>query len=319
MSDAGSFPDPAEAAMRHRLALGDAVLGTVPGVLRHLLVHDDGALFSEALLARTRGMLSDLAAQFATVLGDGDRTAGGIRPDPELVEAVGHALVGAPGLLAHVHAHAVESQVTEALQERLGLDPVLSPLLQALIASPDGEIAAAAMKMLASQARTMQAQRQMRLPLAELPPDLLYVVLHAVAPLDRDGRGATTIRKGYDESATRLGLLARLVNCMGAGAIAALSLGHGGLALFATTMAIACDLPRDVCLMTTQEGQATRMALALRAAGLRPAVIEDVLLALHPGAQAPSGVAGIAPERAAALLADSALAHVAVARAAEAG
>ncbi|MBU6266291.1 MAG: hypothetical protein KGN34_02040 [Sphingomonadales bacterium] len=298
--------------MRTRLAQGDAVLGTVPGVLRHLLVHDDGALFSEALLARTRGMLADLATQFAAVLADGGRTSVGTRPDPEVIDAVGHALVAVPGLLAHVHAHAVEWQVAETLQERLGLDPVLSPLVQALVASPDGETGAAAMKMLAAQARFVQAQRHMRLPLAELPPDLLHVVLAALAPLDDEGRAAEAIRQAYDESATRLGLLARVVTCMGAGAIAALSLSHGGLALFATTMAIACDLPRDVCLMTTQEGQATRMALALRAAGLRPTVIEDVLLALHSGAQAPLGVADITPERASAVLAESALSDAGV-------
>ncbi|MDE2403899.1 MAG: hypothetical protein KGM17_04170 [Sphingomonadales bacterium] len=300
---------PVEAALSRGLAAGDAMLGSVPGVLRHLLVHDDSALFTESLLARTRAMMADLAAQIAgAIAGASPAAPAGTEQDTAAIEA---ALIATPGLLAHLHATAIEWQVTEALQQRIGIDPVLSPLVQALIASPDGDVGAAAMTMLAAQARFAQAQRRMRLPLGELPPDLVHAALAAIAPLDGEGRGSATIRAQYDERATRLGLLARLVTCMGAGAIAALSLGHGGLALFATTMAIACDLPRDVCLLATQEGQATRLALALRAAGLKASVIEEVLLALHPDARGLFGIAEVSPERAAGLLAASPLAGLA--------
>ena len=290
------------------LAQGDAMLGSVPGVLRHLLVHDDRALFAEDVLARIQGMLSDIAAQLAQALAGRDARYEPAPTDRGTLAPVEAALVATPGLLAHLHAAAIEWQVAEALQLRLGLDPVLSPLVQALIASPDGETGAAAMKMLAAQARFAQWQRQMRMPIGELPPDLLHAVLAAIAPLDPDLAAANAIRARYDESATRLGLLARLVTSMGAGAIAALSLGHGGLALFATTLGIACDLPREVCLLATQEGQVTRLALALRTAGLRPSVIEEDLLALHPGATAPFGIGPISPERAATLLANAPLA-----------
>lgn len=315
MSDPRPIPEPtsAEDSLRLALARGDAVLASVPAVLRHLLVHDDGALFAEDVLARTRGMLADLSRQVAMALAGGDGPGGDPGANVALVEAVSAALIAVPGLLAHLHAAAVEWQVTEGLQTRLGLDPVLSPLVQALVASPDSETGAAAMRMLAAQARFAQAQRQMRLPLGELPPDLVHAIISAVRPVDRDGAGARAMRAGYDESSSRLGLLARLVTGMGAGAIAALSLSHGGLALFATTMAIACDLPRDACVFATQEGQAARLALALRAAGLRPAVIEEDLLALDPGARAPFGIAGVTPEQAAALLAQSPLALAAVA------
>jgi hypothetical protein len=297
-----------DARWRRALVRGDAVLASVPAVLRHLLVHDDGALFAEDVLARTRGMLADLSRQVALALAGGDGPA----PDPALVEAVSPALIAVPGLLAHLHATAIEWQVTEGLQARLGLDPVLSPLVQALVASPDSETGAAAMRMLTAQARFAQGQRQMRLPLGELPPDLVHALLEAIREVDREDAAARAIRAGYDESASRLGLLARLVTGMGAGAIAALSLGHGGLALFATTMAIACDLPRDACIFATQEAEATRLALALRAAGLRPVVIEENLLALNPGARAPFGIAGVTPERACALLAESPLAQAAL-------
>lgn len=293
-----------EPKLRNALLRGDAVLASVPAVLRHLLVHDDGALFAEDVLARIRGMMADLARQVALAAGEGGEPSA----DPALVEDVIHALVGIPGLLAHLHAHAVEWKVTEALQARLGLDPVLPPLVQALIGSADGETGGAAMRMLAAQARFAQAHRQMRLAIGELPPDLVHAMLAALGDIDREGRVARIIRTSYDESASRLGLLARLATGMGAGAIAALSLAHGGVALFATTMAIACDLPRDACLFAMQEGQATRLALALRAAGLRSTVIEENLLALDPGSGAPFGISGVTPEQAAALLAESPLA-----------
>ena len=292
-----------EVKLRQALLRGDAVLASVPAVLRHLLVHDDGALFAEDVLARTRGMMADLARQIALAAGHGAEPSA----DPASVEDTVNALIGIPGLLAHLHAHAVEWKVTEALQARLGLDPVLSPLVQALVGSADSETGGAAMRMLAAQARYAQAHRHMRLAIGELPPDLIHAMLSAIGEVDREGRAARTIRATYDESASRLGLLARLATGMGAGAIAALSLAHGGVALFATTMAIACDLPRDACLFAMQEGQATRLALALRAAGLRAAVIEENLLALEPGAGAPFGISGVTPEQAAALLAESPL------------
>jgi hypothetical protein len=293
----------AETRLRQALLRGDAVLASVPAVLRHLLVHDDGALFAEDVLARTRGMAADLARQIALAVVEGSEPA-----DPGLIDDTMQALIAVPGLLAHLHASAVEWKVTEALQARLGLDPVLSPLVQALVASADSETGGAAMRMLAAQARFAQAQRQMRMAIGEVPPDLVHAMLGAIGEVDRDGAAARSIRAAYDESASRLGLLARLVTGMGAGAIAALSLAHGGVALFATTMAIACDLPRDACLFAMQEGQATRLALALRAAGLRSSVIEEDLLALDASASAPFGIAGMTPERAAELLAESPLA-----------
>ena len=310
MSDLHSTPIPAETVefdLREGLARGDAVLGSVPGVLRHLLAHDDDALFAEDVLARLRGMLRDLAGQLAAALTDGVLRVAPAPADPVLMARIEKVLIATPGLLAHLHVTAIEWQVTTSLQARLGLDPVLSPLVQALVASPDGETGAAAMKMLAAQARFVQFQRQMRLPLTELPPDLLHAVLAGLAALDQDGKGAGAVRAQYDESATRQGLLARLVISMGAGAIAALSLGHGGLALFTTTLAIASALPRDVCVLATQAGQLPRLALALRAAGLRPSVIEQDLLALHAGAAGPCGIAALSPERAVALLAASPL------------
>lgn len=304
MSDAAAnswAPDSVESRLRDALAHGDAVLGSVAPVLRHLLASDDSGLFGDAILARVRGMIADVARQLC----DHVRGAGGEGPDPVALTA---AITDNPAFLSHVHALVLEWHLTELLQARLALDPVLSPLLQALIASPDETTAAHAMKFLAAQARFGQAQRRMRLPLAELPGDLLHGALLALRGVARTQAeaGATAeaaIRAGYDEGRSRLGLAARLVTGMGAGAVAALSLHHAGAAIFLSALATAAGQDRDLAALATSETQRTRFALALCAAGLKPAAIEEQLLVLDPDAVLPEGLDRLAPERAAALLA----------------
>jgi len=306
MSDASAnpgTPDPVETRLRDALAQGDAVLGSVAPVLRHLLASDDSGLFGDAILARVRGMIADIARQ----LGEHLRAAGGEVANPAALTA---AITGNPALLTHVHALVLEWHLTELLQARLALDPVLSPLLQALIASPDETTAAHAMKFLAAQARFGRAQRRMRLPLAELPGDLLHaalMALHGVVHTQPDATACAAaemaIREAYDEGRSRLGLAARLVTGMGGGAVAALSLHHAGAALFLSALATASGQDRDLAALATSETQRTRFALALCAAGLKPAAIEEQLLLLDPDAVPPEGLDRLAPERAGALLA----------------
>lgn len=301
MSDVAAHPrttDPVELRLREALEQGDAVLGTVAPVLRHLLASDDSGLFGDAILARVRGMTADAARQLAEQA----------EADPALLAA---ALTDNPAFLGHVHALVLEWQLTERLQATLALDPVLSPLLQALIGSADETTAALAMKFLAAQARFGQSQRRMRLPLAELPGDLLHAGLVAMRGVagtqpEADRRAAVAeaaIRADYDESRSRLGLAARLVTGMGAGAIAALSIHHAGAAMFLSALAVASAQDRDVAALSTSETQRTRLALALCAAGLRPATIEEQLLALDPDSALPQGIERMPPDRAAALLA----------------
>ena len=52
-----------EAVMRVELAHGDALVGTIAPILRHLLANDEHSVFSDEIIARVRGMLSDLAVQ----------------------------------------------------------------------------------------------------------------------------------------------------------------------------------------------------------------------------------------------------------------
>lgn len=304
MNEAAANPratDTLEAHLRDALAQGDAVLGTVAPVLRHLLASDDSGLFGDAILARVRGMIGDLARQLS----------GHVDGGHDDLPALTAVLTANPAFLTHVHALVLEWHLTELLEGRLALDPVLSPLLQALIASPDETTAALAMQLLAAQARFGQAQRRMRLALAELPGDLLHTALLAMRTIAggdpvADARAAVAeaaIRADYDEARSRLGLLSRLVTGMGAGAIAALSLHHGGAAIFLSALAVTSRQDRDLVTLATSETQRTRLVLALCAAGLKPAAIEEQLLALDPDAELPDGISRLMPDRAAALLA----------------
>jgi len=297
------MPDSSESSLRLHLARGDAVVGAVGPVLHHLLVHRDQALFGDEVVAHLRAMLGDLARQLVEAL----MVAGAADAGEDAVAAL---LPDVPGLLPHVHALALEWQLTLRLQERVGLDPVLSPLLQALIASTDAETSARAMRLLAAQARFVQGQRRMQLGLGELPPELLHGVtqaLYACAPITVAHKAEAALRETYDEATTRRGLLARLVSGMGAAAVAGLALPHAGVAIFAATLAHLRDLPRDYALLAMQDGQQTRLALELRAAGQKLSVAEETLLVLNPHGDAPDGLGRISVERAAQLLAQAPL------------
>ena len=152
----------AESILRDDLASGDAMLETVAPILRHLLANEDASVFSDEILARVRGILSGIADELLTALtpaGAGDDPP---KPDRQVADLLVAALVGNTALLTHVHALALEWQLTERLQARLSLDPVLSPLLQNLIAAPDADTARVAMNLLAAQARFGQSMRRMR-------------------------------------------------------------------------------------------------------------------------------------------------------------
>lgn len=303
-----------ESLFGDELGAADLALANVNPILRHLLGNEDHALFSDRILAQVRAQLEDLAHQLAMSL----ETAMG-HPDPreaanETAPALAAAFIDSPPILAHAHALALEAQLAERLAARLSLDAVLSPLLQALIASPDPNTAATAMALLAAQARFGQAQRRGELPLAELSGDLLHAALLVMRQHDagddpaRDRVAAvleTAIRSNFDEAANRLGLLQRLVGGMGGGAIAALDVGHAGVALFVTALALGAGLERDAAVLATSEAQLPRLALALLASGVKPAAVEAQFFALHPEVTLPEGFETLRADRAAALLAGS--------------
>lgn len=297
--------------MRQELAQGDAMIRSVAPIMRHLLSSDQHSLFADEIVARVRGGAGDLARQLLDAVASAAGEAERVEHDPAEIAALVDVLTEVPGFISHLHALAIEWQLTERLHDRLALDPVLPPLLQALLASTDTATSSAAMNLLAAQARFAQTQRRMQLPLTELPADLMHAALvamrnHAGGDAAADARAAAAeaeVRLRYDESRTRLGLIARLVTGMGGGAIAALSVTHGGVAIFASALAIASGQNRDLVVMSTNEGQLARFALSLRAAGLKPAAIEEQFLALHPEVALPDGFEALGADRAAAILA----------------
>lgn len=306
---------PVEAALRDGLAHGDALIGTISPILKHLLTNDEHSMFSDEIIARVRGMMASIAHQLIDVLGESHDIADSSEYDEQSVGNLVASFICHPGLLSHLHCLALEWQLTERLQARMAIDPVLSPLLQALIASSESNTAGNAMALLAAQARFAQTQRRMELPLTELPGDLIHAVLLALrnhagdddAEQMRCTAAEQHIRGNYDESRTRLGLLSRLVSGLGSGAMAALSVTHSGLAIFLTALALASGQDRDMAVLSANEGQLARFALALRAAGLKPKQIEEQFSTLNPDAALPVGFDMIGADQAAALLARSAV------------
>lgn len=302
---------PAElaAALRDELAGGDAMLGTVAPILRHLLANDEHALFGDEVIAAMRGMLADLARQLLEAAAPAHGGAGEPAADPAEAALIAE-FTRQPALLSHLHALALEAQLARRLETRLALDPVLSPLLQALIASNQPGVAGSAMALLAAQARFVQNQRRMHLPLGELPGDLLHLVLLALRGLGegdaqlqaRAEVAEQQIRRSYDEGRSRLGLIARLVLGMGGGVTAALSLTHAGAAIFLSALAIASGQDRALAVLSTSETQVARLALALRAAGLKPAAIAEQFEILHPDVTLPPQFELLGPDEAVALL-----------------
>lgn len=294
-----------EAILRDELARETRALAAVVPVLRHLLGTEAQSLLSDAILARVRGMMDDLAAQRLAIGAGRDPAArGGATTDPAAHDALAAQLMADEGLLAFCHAAAAEGLIAQRLQQRHAIDPVLSPLLQELIASEDPAIATLAMGTLAAQSRFVQGQRRMELPLSELPAELF---LHVTAMARSDGEDAAALAQvhaGYDEAASRLGLLARLVAAMRRGALAGMAIDHAGLALFSSALASATRQPRSLGVLACHEGQGMGLALRLRAAGLAPAAIERQLSLTDPAARLPRAFAEVSADRAAALLAD---------------
>ncbi len=290
--------DTAEALLTDALTRDARALAAVVPVLRHLLSCETPALLSDAILARVRGMIADLSAQLLSLAAGRDPAVRLPQPPESLDHLVEH-LMGDEALLAHCHALAAEGLIGERLQQRSALDPVLSPLLQELIAAEDPAVATLAMSTLAGQSRFVQSQRRMELPLAELPAELFH---RLVAGLP-DGADRARVQAGYDEATSRIGLLARLVAAMRRGAVAALALDHAGLALFASALAEAARQPRAGVVLACHEGQGMRLALLLRAAGQSGAMIEQQLGLTEPAGHMPRAINDLAPGRAAALLA----------------
>lgn len=291
--------DDAQASLRDELARADAAAATMAPVLRHLLAVQDTSPFSDEVLARVRGMVADLAA--ALVGWDGATHS------PADADALAEHLIDNRALLAHLHAIALEWQLAERLQSRLGLDLVRTPSVHALAASGDAAMQSLTARYLAAQARWVAAQRRMTLTLGELPAELLHeAVLTMQSCPDLAARAEhvqARVLGCHDEGESRLGLAAHLVANWPDGWPQLLSVMHSGVTLFLSALALRSGQGRDALVLSLHEGQVSRLALALRSAGVAGSRIEEQLLVLHPGVGVPPSIGQLAPDEAAYILA----------------
>jgi hypothetical protein len=298
-----------ESLLRDELAHGDAMISTVTPILRHLLANDDQALFSDEVVARVRGMVTDVARQLLHAQAEAALVVDRASFLAEREDELAASLIDEPDLLAHAHALTLEAKLALQLQERCNIDPVLSPLLQELVASKDDVLAGSAMAVIAAQARFIQQHRRMTLPVGELPGELFHKALLAMRSQAGDDDVAAaaerSLRGDFDEAHSRLGLLSRLVMRMGRAAPRALDLDNAGPAVFTTALAMASDQDRKVTVLSFSDRQFARLALALRAAGLKQPAVEEQFLFLHPGIDLPEGFEKLTADRATQLLASS--------------
>lgn len=291
--------------VRAALARDDALADTIQPILRHLIASDHGPLFGDAIIAQILGTSQDLSRQLLSR--HAGRPVAGEPFVEERVGALGDVLLGDPALLAHLHGQALEWHVCAQLQDALALDLVISPLLQAFVASHDPSLNGAALKVLAAQTRWRQSSRRMQLPLQELPADLLQAALVATRAVTPIGSPCEPqIRQAYDEGATRIALLARLVTELGTEAVTALDLSRAGGSLFVSALAQQTGQDRDRVLRSIVAGQSLRLALSLIAAGMPVAMAQQQIVTLHPDAMLPDGLADLTSGEATALLAGAA-------------
>ena len=295
-----------ELVLKDELARGDRALSGVAPVLTHLLASTGRSLVSEAIVARLRGMLTDISSQLKRASIDPDAA-----PAAELVDRFVDQLSGDSAMLSHCYALAMEGYLVERLEQRAQLDPVLSPLMQELIGSQLPSVGELAMSSMAAQSRFVQSQRRMQLPLGELPAELFHAVVRKwEAHCERSGlfssqAGVSDLKRDFDEGASRIGQLARLVSSMRGGAQAALDLEHAGFALFATALSALTRQPRELAVLACHEGQVARLALMLRAAGLDQATIERQFLVLEPDQRVPRDIGEVTQQQAQSLIARS--------------
>jgi hypothetical protein len=283
-----------ERGLQAELARADQAIASASPVLRHLLGHHDQALLDDELVATIRGMILDVARQLL----EAHAREAGAGDVPGFVaqrrDGVLRQLLDDAELLAHAHALAVEARVLERLREHCGIDPVLSPLVQELAADAEATVAGLAMAVLAAQARFMQYQRRMELPLRDLPADLFHRALVALTEQtgEHDGAAASAeqrLRDSYSESDGRQALLARLVSGLGARRAEALSIDLAAASIFATALAACTSQPRDRVVLSLAGPQRARLAVSLRAAGMEADMVAIQFALLWPNTSLPSG------------------------------
>ena len=151
----------------------------------------------------------------------------------------------------------------------------------------------------------------MQFALDDLPAPVLERVLRiGVRSTDPEKEEEVTsalrlFKSHYDEAATRIGLLTRLVASMGQGAIAALELEKAGLALFITALAQLSGQDRNHAVLSCHDQQAARLVLGLRAGKMDDKAIERQFRLLDPASRLPRSVTLLSTDAARVLLSGS--------------
>ncbi|MGI8944247.1 MAG: hypothetical protein ACR2FJ_08480 [Qipengyuania sp.] len=304
---------PEDEVLRDALFRGDRMLESAGSILAHLLSARDHSLFSDEILARIRGMVNHIASQILRIQAEATGHRAREHFAAEHCLSLSERLLGNRPLVSHCHALALEWQVSTRLEAQLSLDPVLSPMMQRLVGHEDPMIASAAMAALAAQARFARTQRRMELPLGELPGDRFHDALlewrsfNGEERSDALVRAETKLRDQYDEAGGRLSLIARVVSSLGSEAQSLLAIESAGASLFLTALAARSGQPRELAAFSTHEQQMARLALGLRAAGLKPEEIETQVLRIHPDVFPPREIEQIGTREAARMLEASAL------------
>ena len=279
---------------------GDTTLGTVAPILGHLTLNAENSLFSDQIVAQVRGMAADVAKQF---LRTGQPDAASLSSMEQ--DGLADAFLRCDPFITHCHVLAIEGDLAQKLNDRFGIDAVLTPMLQALIASDTEDTQRLAMSVLSAQARFIQHYRRMELPINELPGAVFEALLSVFEAREGPADCAATsevLRARYNDGHGRLVLLERLLANMGKGAQAALSLPHAGLALFLSALAQCAPIDRTLAVYSTHERQVDRLILSMRASGMKFGAIEEQMALLQPDHPIPPGMEQLRIERARTLL-----------------
>ena len=295
--------EPALHPLRAALAHGDRMVARSGPALQHMLAAQERSLVSDAVVAQVGGMLADLARQMAEARGSSQ--------DASTADEIAGQLSQLGGLRAHCQALALEWRLALRLEAELALDPVLSPVLQELVGVGGFETGGLAMAALTAQARFAQAQRRMELPLGELPAELFHAALQTACEVpsaddaEGAGRADARLRASYDEGASRLALLARLVGADHPAAVRELNVEDAGVALWLSALSARSGETREQTACAASDPLLGRLLLTMRAAGLAPAEAERQALRTQPDAELPRGLEEIGTREAAQWLAEA--------------
>lgn len=301
-----------EEVLSDALVRGDTALASNSAILRHLLENDDQSMFTDEIVARVRGMIRDIARQLLVAQAEAAERGEGLEISNQALERLTTILTANGVLLGHVHALALEYRLCARLQARLGLDPVLPSHAQAL-RNNGGSGMALAMGVIAAQARFCQNQRNMELPLVELPESLFHAVL--VSQQMQAGEqeqnslaiAHARLRVAYGNHSNRFALLAQLASDGRAHDPEMLNVMQAGVSAFLSGLAHATRQAREHVVLATFDPRMTRLALSLRAANVGPEHIILQLACFHPDSATPHGYEFVDAHQAALILAQAPL------------